>query len=117
MKDYFVYIIECCNGSLYTGYTVDIDKRFNEHLDGRDGAKFTKAFKPKRVAASWKIHGERGEAMHIEAFIKSLKKDQKTAITADPESLIDLLNTVEKSGCDVTVFDHSASMFPEIREK
>ena len=106
MKDYFVYIIECSNGSLYTGYTVDIEKRFNEHLDGLDGAKFTRSFKPLRVAASWRIHGERGEAMHIEAFIKSLKKDQKTAITADPGSLIDLLNSIETSDCDLSVFDY-----------
>lgn len=109
MKDYFVYILECSNGSLYTGYTADIKKRFDEHIDGREGAKFTRSFKPVRVAASWKIHGERGEAMHVEAFIKSLKKDQKTAITADPESLIDLLNSVEKPDFDLSVFDCNIS--------
>ncbi|PKL17261.1 MAG: hypothetical protein CVV49_12030, partial [Spirochaetae bacterium HGW-Spirochaetae-5] len=88
-------MIGCSNGSLYTGYTVDIEKRFNKHVSGKGGAKFTRAFKPQSIEASWKITGERGDAMHVEAYIKSLDKKEKLELTADPESLIDRLKLNE----------------------
>ena len=31
---YFIYILECSNGSYYTGYTTDMERRYQEHLDG-----------------------------------------------------------------------------------
>lgn len=107
-KDYYVYIIECSSGRLYTGYTVDIEKRFNKHISGNGGAKFTRAFKPRSIEASWKIIGERGDAMHVEAFIKSLARSDKLKITADPESLIERLKLVEDLTYDITVFDYKA---------
>ena len=91
LKDYYVYILECSNGRLYTGYTVDIEKRFNEHVSGKSGAKFTRAFKPRKIAAAWKVAGERGDAMHIEAFI-------------NPEILIERLGLVNIPECIITVF-------------
>jgi len=105
LKDYYVYILECSNGRLYTGYTVDIEKRFNEHVSGKSGAKFTRAFKPQKIAAAWKVTGERGDAMHIEAFIKSLSRDEKVAITGNPEILIERLGLVNIQECIITVFE------------
>ena len=101
-----MYIIECSNGSLYTGYTVDIEKRFNKHVAGKGGAKFTRAFKPRKVEASWKITGERGDAMHVEAYIKSLNRKEKLLITENPESLIERMNQIEDVKCSITVFDY-----------
>jgi len=110
IKDYYVYIIECSNGRLYTGYTIDVEKRFNKHVSGKGGAKFTKAFKPRSVEASWKITGERGDAMHVEAFIKSLHRKEKLAITENPGSLIERLNLIEDVRCGITVFDYENSI-------
>jgi putative endonuclease len=100
-KDYYIYIIECTNGRLYTGWTLDIKKRFNEHVSGKAGAKFTRSFKPKKIIASWKIiDGSRGEALSIEAYIKSLRRAKKLAITSNPELLIDHIESLKKSkGC------------------
>jgi putative endonuclease len=109
-KDYYVYIIECSSGRLYTGYTVDIEKRFNKHISGKGGAKFTRAFKPRSIEAAWKITGERGDAMHVEAFIKSLTRKEKLGITADPESLIELLKSNEEVKYGISVFDYKDSV-------
>lgn len=106
IKDYYVYIIECINGNLYTGYTVDIEKRFNKHVSGKGGAKFTKAFKPQSIAASWEITGGRGDAMHVEAFIKSLNRKEKLLISGNPESLIERLKQIEDVKYSITVFDY-----------
>jgi len=104
-----VYIIQCSNGSLYTGYTVDIEKRFNKHVSGKGGAKFTRAFKAQSVEASWKITGDRGDAMHVEAYIKSLDRKEKLTITADPGSLIVRLKLIEEMKYSIEVFNFISS--------
>ena len=43
-----VYILECNDGTLYTGWTNDIDKRFKAHNDGK-GAKYTKGRRPLKL--------------------------------------------------------------------
>jgi putative endonuclease len=40
MKKWFVYILECSDGTLYTGITTDINRRLNQHNTGK-GAKYT----------------------------------------------------------------------------
>ena len=47
-KSYYTYIILTEKNTLYCGYTDDVEKRFQAHLDGR-GAKYTRANKPIRV--------------------------------------------------------------------
>ncbi len=103
LKEYYVYILECSNGRLYTGYTVDIEKRFNDHISGKRGAKFTRAFKPRKIAAAWKIAGNRGDAMHIEAFIKSLSHSEKSVLADTPGILIDRLNSIGEPDYMITV--------------
>ena len=83
---FYVYMLESENGSLYTGYTVDINARWKKHYDGK-GARFTRAFKPVRIAACWKVYGVKGDAMRIEAFIKKLKKQEKDEIVKFPKLL------------------------------
>ena len=46
---YFVYILECNDGSLYTGITKDIAKRLDEHNHSDKGAKYTKARRPVKL--------------------------------------------------------------------
>ena len=49
MKKYYVYIVECADGSLYTGYTVNLKNRINEHNFGSLGAKYTRSRRPVRL--------------------------------------------------------------------
>lgn len=87
-KPFFVYILECENGNFYTGYTDDIARRFNVHKTGaKEGAKFTRSFKPSKVAAAWKIFGGKSAAMKVEFFIKKRSRSAKEKFIGDPQSL------------------------------
>ena len=83
---HWVYILRCSNDSLYTGSTSDPDKRYLQHCSGK-GAKYTRAFAPVAMVGCWKIEGDRGMAMSIEASIKKLKRRQKELLVENPESI------------------------------
>ena len=67
-----VYIIECSDGSLYTGITNDLDKRITAHNAGR-GAKYPKSRRPVRLRYS-EPAADRKHASQREYAIKSLRK-------------------------------------------
>jgi DNA-binding protein HU-beta len=74
-RTWFVYLLECVDGSVYTGITVDVEARFAAHRDGK-GARYTRSHKPLRLLASSPI-GTQSEALKAELAIKRLPKDQK----------------------------------------
>ena len=84
---YWVYILLCDNGSYYTGYTNDLEKRYRSHVNGTGGCKYTKSFKPKKIEQCWKINGDKALAMQMERYIKTLSREQKANIIIHPESL------------------------------
>lgn len=88
---YFVYILLCENGSYYTGYTSDLERRFKEHVEGSDKCKFTRSFKPLQIEQYWKIDGGKSMAMKVERRIKKLSKAEKRRLILHPESLFDIL--------------------------
>jgi putative endonuclease len=94
-KPYFIYMLECCNKSYYTGYTTDLERRYQEHLDGSYKCKYTRSFPPIRVAAAWRILGELSEAMKIEYFIKRLTKDEKQSLVEDPKRIKEIYDTAD----------------------
>ncbi|MHB8252592.1 MAG: GIY-YIG nuclease family protein [Acidiferrobacter sp.] len=67
---WFVYVLECANGRLYTGITVDIARRFEQHRRGK-GAMFTRLNKPYRMIGA-KMCADRSDASRLEARIKRL---------------------------------------------
>ena len=73
---WFVYIIEASDGSLYTGVTTDIDRRFAEHSSTGKGAKFFRARKPVKIAYIQE-HPDRSSALKREAEIKKLSREKK----------------------------------------
>jgi len=75
---YYVYILECNDGSLYTGITTDVARRFKEHVAGV-GAKYTKARTPVRIAYQEK-HPDRSSASKREAEIKGYTRERKMAV-------------------------------------
>ena len=74
---YFIYILECNNGSYYTGYTKDIERRYKEHSEGSSKCKYTRSFPPKRIAACWELNSDISVALKIEREIKRLPKLRK----------------------------------------
>jgi putative endonuclease len=87
---YWIYVLRLTNGSYYTGYTRDLNRRVRAHRSGR-GAKLTRSFAPTAVAACWKLHSSRGAAMRIEAWIKRCSRQAKQALVDQPETLGELL--------------------------
>ena len=75
-----VYIIECNDGSLYTGITNDLDKRITAHNAGL-GAKYTKSRRPVHLLYS-EPAPDRKQASQREYAIKSLQKSAKIDLIA-----------------------------------
>ncbi len=87
LVSYFVYIIECHNGTLYTGYTTDIHRRYQEHCAGTAACKYTRSFPPKKLAAYWEFDVDLSTILKIEACIKKLSKHQKLSLIQAPQTL------------------------------
>lgn len=75
---YFVYILECKDGSLYTGITTDVKRRFDEHKRGI-GGHYTRAKGVVKVVYTEK-HPDRSSASKREAEIKGWPREKKLAL-------------------------------------
>ena len=71
----YTYIVECSDGSLYTGWTNDLEKRIKAHNDGK-GAKYTKSRRPV-VLAYYEEFQTREEAMRREWEIKQMSRQKR----------------------------------------
>jgi putative endonuclease len=71
----YTYIIQCADGTLYTGYTTDLDSRMEAHNSG-DGAKYTRGRGPVRLLYS-EAFETKGEALKREVQIKKLTRARK----------------------------------------
>ena len=81
---WWVYMLECRDGTLYTGCTDDIPRRLAAHNSGR-GAKYTRAHPPEAVVALWRC-GDKSAAARLEYAIKAkLTRGEKLALIAEPE--------------------------------
>jgi putative endonuclease len=78
MSDAWVYILCCGDGSLYTGWTNDLERRLARHADGK-ASRYTASRLPVELAAAWPM-SDRGAAMREEARIKRLSRLQKLAL-------------------------------------
>ncbi|MBS0159672.1 MAG: GIY-YIG nuclease family protein [Nitrospira sp.] len=78
--NWIVYILECADGSLYTGITNDLERRMRAHASGK-GAKYTKRRGPFTVRYTESLDSK-GAALQREAAIKSLDRTAKMALLA-----------------------------------
>lgn len=76
MNQWFVYLIRATDQSIYTGITTDVERRFNEHLNGRAGAKYFRGRSPEKVVFVEGGH-DRSSASIREAQIKKLSRQHK----------------------------------------
>jgi putative endonuclease len=73
---YHLYILKCADKTLYTGITVDLERRINEHNDSKLGAKYTRARRPVKLVYSKKFRN-RSSASKEESRIKNLSREEK----------------------------------------
>lgn len=75
---WFVYLIECTDGSLYTGIAVNVAERYAKHAAGK-GARYTRSHPPQRLCAKIE-YADRSEALKAEHAIKRLSPADKRAL-------------------------------------
>jgi putative endonuclease len=80
MTEYFVYIVRCADGSLYTGWTTDLERRLNEHNRGV-ASKYTRARLPLRLVYHEQMLSK-SDALKREFAIKKLTRAQKKKLLA-----------------------------------
>ena len=72
---WFVYLIECRDGSIYTGIAVDVAARYAAHLSGK-GARYTRSHPPRRLLAAIE-YADRSAASKAEYQIKQMSPRDK----------------------------------------
>lgn len=75
---FYVYILQCGDNTLYTGYTIDIEKRVEEHNAGK-GSKYTRSRLPVKCVYT-EEYLSKSEALKREREIKTLTRKQKQAL-------------------------------------
>ncbi|TWI53247.1 GIY-YIG nuclease family protein [Halalkalibacter nanhaiisediminis] len=73
--NHFIYILECKDGTWYTGYTTDVERRLKMHEQGK-GAKYTRGRGPFSLVYQ-KAYQTKAEALRAEYDLKQLKRKQK----------------------------------------
>ncbi|HBL51981.1 MAG TPA: hypothetical protein DEV73_03350 [Candidatus Zambryskibacteria bacterium] len=75
---WFVYILLCEDGSLYTGYSSNVQRRFSDHKDGK-GGHYTRSHKPVKLVYSEQLLTQ-SEALKRESQIKGWSRDKKIKV-------------------------------------
>ena len=75
---WYVYMLECADGTLYTGVTTDVERRLGEH-NGSKAAKYTRARQPVRLVYH-EAATDRGAALRREAALKKLSRAGKQGL-------------------------------------
>jgi putative endonuclease len=85
MQDWYLYIVRCKDGSLYTGITTDVERRFSEHRSGK-GSKYLRGRSPLTLVFQKKL-GSKNLALAVENKVKNLTKAQKEELLVDETRL------------------------------
>lgn len=83
---HYVYVVECSDGTLYTGYTTDVERRVAEHNAG-DGAKYTAGRTPVTLRYV-EYHDSRSAAQQREHEIKSRSRNAKERLVATTDDRV-----------------------------
>lgn len=83
---WFVYIVSCSDGTLYTGITTDLERRIGEHNAGRAGARYTRSRRPVRLVYR-EAAENRSEAARREHLIKRMSSAEKMKLVESKRRL------------------------------
>jgi len=97
MARWFVYILECRDGSLYTGIATDVQRRYATHVAGK-GARYTRSHPPLRLLAQFE-YPDRAGASKAEYAIKQLAPAAKRALCESTCRKPDIDHTLHLDTC------------------
>ncbi|MCX2678953.1 GIY-YIG nuclease family protein [Galbibacter sp. EGI 63066] len=91
MKTYFVYILECSDGYLYTGFTNNLERRFTEHEGGLNTKCYTFKRRPVKLIFH-QVFNDVNQAIYFEKKIKKWSQKKKLALANGDFDLLQILS-------------------------
>ena len=79
---YFCYIVKCSDGTFYSGWTTNPERRLKEHNKGSRGARYTRQRRPVRLVYLEELP-DRSAAMRRERYLKTLSRTRKKKLIQD----------------------------------
>lgn len=96
MSDWYLYMVRCCDGSLYTGISTSVDRRFAQHQRQEDtGSKYLRGRGPLILVFGTRL-GSRSLALKVESRVKKLSKVKKEKLVRVPGYLDEI---VRRANC------------------
>ncbi|MDA9963131.1 GIY-YIG nuclease family protein [Opitutales bacterium] len=86
MDMWSVYLVRCKDDSLYAGVALDVDRRLEEHREGKRGAKYLRGRAPLELVLKREL-GDRSLALKVELRIKKLSRKAKKNLIENPEMI------------------------------
>ncbi len=91
MTEWYLYLVQCRDNSLYTGIATDVARRFAEHQGkGKCGSKYLRGRGPLKLVFTKKM-GDRSFALRVEIRVKKMTKENKEALVRSPESIKEII--------------------------
>jgi putative endonuclease len=90
MKSYYIYILECSDGLLYTGFTNNISRRFDEHQNGLNKTCFTYKRRPLELIFHQEFNDVE-QAIYFEKKIKKWSAQKKRALANEDYNMLQIL--------------------------
>ena len=96
MPDWYLYVVRCRDGTLYTGISTDVDRRLAEHQGGGDaGSKYLKGRAPLTLLFQKRL-GSRSLALKVESRVKRLSREKKEQMIRVPECIDEIVKSAAK---------------------
>ena len=89
-----VYLVRCGDDSLYAGIALDVERRLQEHREGKRGAKYLRGRGPLDLVMSREV-GDKGLALKVELRMKKLSRKAKEKLTRKPEIVDELVRACQ----------------------
>ena len=94
MSDWYLYLLRCHDGSLYTGISTDVARRFAHHQgEGGAGSKYLKGRGPLTLVFNKKL-GSRSLALGVESKVKKLSKTRKEELIRTKENIDEIIKQI-----------------------
>jgi putative endonuclease len=91
MKTYYIYILKCSDGLLYTGFTNNLDRRILEHQEGKNKNSFTYKRRPVKLIF-YQDFNDVNQAIYFEKKIKKWSAKKKLALANGDFDMLQILS-------------------------
>ena len=94
MDKWSVYLVRCGDASLYAGIALDVERRLEEHREGKRGAKYLRGRGPLELVMSREV-GDKGLALRVELRMKKLSRKAKEGLVEKPDEVDALVRSCQ----------------------